>query len=63
MKARILRDGRGNAVASIIDTAESANLVPLDVEIDEGDGGEMEEIRIRTRDLFDLDELHKRFHK
>ena len=63
MKARILRDNRGTAVASIIDSVADAGLVPLDVELDDGGTSDLEEVSLRTRDLFDLDDLHKRFAK
>jgi len=63
MKARILRDNRGTAVASIIDSVADAGLVPLDVELDDGGTSDLEEVSLRTRDLFDLDDLHKRFGK
>jgi len=63
MKARILRDNRGTAVASIIDSVADAGLVPLDVEPDDGGTQDLEEVTIRTRDLFDLDDLHKRLAK
>lgn len=63
MKARILRDNRGAAVASIIDNVADAGLVPLDVELDDGGANDLEEVSLRTRDLFDLDDLHKRFAK
>ncbi len=63
MKARILRDNHGTAVASIIDNVADAGLVPLDVELDDGGPQDLEQVSIRTRDLFDLDDLHKRFAK
>jgi len=62
MKARIFRDGRGKALASVVETNEP-NLVPLDVESDDGDQGELVEMSVRSRDLFDLDSLHKKMSK
>jgi len=61
MKVRVLRNRRGNAVASILQTSEDPNLVPLDAEVE--DEGEVEELEIRQRDLLDLDALHKRLNK
>ncbi len=61
MKAQVLRNKKGKAVASILRTAEDVNAVPLDAEFE--DEGDVEEIEFRPRDLLDLDKLHKRMDK
>lgn len=63
MKAHVIRNKRGQAVASILEAEAGANLVPLDAELDDEEAPQMEEVRLRTRDLFDLDALHKRLGK
>lgn len=63
MKARFFKDSRGKALASVLETGESANLVPLDVETEDQGELEMKEVALRTRDLFDIDDLHKRMSK
>lgn len=61
MKVQVLRDRKGKAIASINHSNEDANLVPLDVESD--DGGEVQELEVRTRDLFDIDKFYDRVAK
>lgn len=61
MKAQVFRDKSGKAIASIIQTVEDQNLVPLDAEVE--NPGEVAEFEVRQRDLFDLDSLHKRMDK
>jgi len=61
MKARVMRNKKGEAVASVLVGTEAPNLVPLDAEFeDEGDVGDMD---LRSRELLDLDRLHARWAK
>ena len=61
MKVQVLKDRKGNAIASINHSIEDANLVPLDVESD--DGGEVQELEVRTRDLLDIDKFYEKVQK
>lgn len=61
MKAKVLHDARGRAVASILEAPQGETAVPLDAELEEGEIAELKEVEFRTRELFDLDALHKRF--
>ena len=58
MKVHLLKDKKGRAIASINHTNEDANLVPLDIESD--DGCEVEEIEVRSRDLWDIDKFYEK---
>ncbi len=60
-KVHLLRNKKGQAVASINESNEDANLVPLDVELD--DEGELEQLEIRERDLLDIDRFYKKVSK
>jgi hypothetical protein len=61
MKAQVFRNKSGKAIASVLQTGEDQNLVPLEAEVD--NAGEVAEFEVRQRDLFDLDGLHKRMDK
>lgn len=61
MKVHLLKDRKGKAIASINHTNEDANLVPLDVESD--DGGKVQELDVRPRDLLDIDKFYEKAQK
>lgn len=57
MKVQLLKNKKGKAIASINQSSEDANLVPLDVELE--DGGELDELEMRPRDLLDIDRFYE----
>ncbi|HMB47605.1 MAG TPA: hypothetical protein VKN63_04960 [Afifellaceae bacterium] len=57
MKVQLLKNKKGKAIASINQSSEDANLVPLDVELE--DGSELDELEMHPRDLLDIDRFYE----